>query len=174
MPSKWTFLQPLLFEYVLSHIPENTNVLIPFAGKYRITEYEGKGCKYVYNDLNPDIEADYHMEAYKLREIFKKESFGCIVADPPYTHYQGTKSYSGFKCQRITDWRNTANYLLKPGAIYIELGYNSTGLRMEIAKKIALGVCCIGGSHNDILILVQQKFGKLKLESEDCGDMLLV
>lgn len=169
MPNKWTFKQNKLLNFILKYLPENRNVLIPFAGQYRFTKYESKGCTFTYNDINVDMEAGYHVEAWRLRKILHEESFGCIIADPPYTHYQGTKSYSGFKVQRITDWRKTANYLLKPNGIYIELGYNSTGLRQEIAEKIALGICCLGGSHNDILIVVQKKYNDKKQ-----GDNLLL
>lgn len=57
----------------------------------------------------------------------------------------------------------TAEYLLKPNGIYIELGYNSTGIDMKKAKKIALGICCCGSTHNDILILVQKKIKTKKI-----------
>jgi len=155
MPNKWTFKQKKLRSFILKFIKENDIVLIPFAGIYRFENM--KNCKFIYNDLNPEIKANFNVEAYKLKYFFKKEKFDVIITDPPYTHYQSLTEYNGHKIQCITRWRKTANYLLKKGGIYIELGYNSTGLRKEIADKIALGICCLGGSHNDILILVQRK-----------------
>ena len=159
MPNKWTFKQPKLLSFISKFIPYNAQVLIPFAGYFRFGQIDNS--KFTYNDLNKDIDVDYNMEAYRLKERFPNAFFDCIIADPPYSHYQGKKSYSGYNIQRITDWRRTANYLLKPNGIYIELGYNSSGLGKDKAEKIALGVCCLGGSHNDILILVQKKYNNL-------------
>ena len=92
-----------------------------------------------------------------ILEYYLPETFDVIIADPPYSYYQAVIRYENKRLQKITRWRQTADYLLKKGGIYIELGYNSSGLRKNIAKKIALGICCNGGSHNDILVLVQKK-----------------
>jgi len=159
MPNKWTFQMKKLRTFILKYIPEG-KILVPFAGLYRFIEKNNR--EYIYNDLNPDIKADFNLHGYELSKEFKDKSFDCIIADPPYSHYQGKVSYSGYKVQRITDWRKTAFRLLKNNGIYIELGFNSTGLRKFLAEKIALGICCLGGSHNDILIIVQRK----KLEKD--------
>lgn len=154
MPNKWTFRQPKLISFIKKYIPQNSKVLIPFAGIYKFNDDINE---YIYNDINDSIDADLHMDAYLLKDWFKKEYFDCIISDPPYTHYQAITNYKNRRLQRITLWRDTAYYLLKPEGIYIELGYNSTGLRKEKAEKIALGICNNGGSHNDILIIVQRK-----------------
>lgn len=166
MPNKWTFKQPKLLDFIMRHIQPCDLVLLPFAGMYR---FDDPNYTFIYNDINEDIEADFHMDSYLLKDVFKEAIFDCIIADPPYTHYQALTSYNNKKLQKISLWRKTANLLLKDGGTYIELGYNSTGLRREIAEKIALGICCNGGSHNDILILVQRKYKDKKI-----GDAILV
>ena len=170
MPNKWTFKQKKLREFILKYIPKNSNVLIPFAGQYRFDK--SNNCKFIYNDLNHEIKADYNIAAWKLKNIFNHECFDVIIADPPYTHFQWFRKYNKAKKEGneknfktdITLWRETVNYLLTNNGIYIELGFNSSGLKKIYAEKIALGICCLGGSHNDILILVQQKIKKREIE----------
>lgn len=169
MPNKWTFKQKKLRKFILKYIPENSNVLIPFAGMYRFDKT--KKCTFIYNDLNPKIKANHNIDAYLLKEKFPKHYFDVIIADPPFTHFQWFRKYNKAKKEGnekefktdINKWRETANYLLKNNGIYTELGFNSSGLRKNYAKKIALGICCLGGSHNDVLILVQQKIEKKEL-----------
>jgi len=155
MPNTSTFEMPKLREFVERYLPNFGIILVPFAGTYRFDA--GLGRVYVYNDLNPDIKADHHVEAADLVDLYGEEYFDAIIADPPYTHTQAHREYNGIRVQKMTPWRIAADKLLKPGGIYIELGYNSTGLRKKIAEKIALGICCCGGGHNDILTLVQRK-----------------
>ncbi|KKM87618.1 hypothetical protein LCGC14_1267020 [marine sediment metagenome] len=164
MPNKWTFMQKKLRQFILKYIPKNSKVLIPFAGEYRFNKI--KNCTHIYNDLNPEINADYNMDAYLLKELFPKCYFDVIIADPPYTHEQVLRKHYGYKIKSISLWRKTAYYLLKPDGIYIELGYNSSGLRKKYAEKIALGICCLGAQHNDILILVQQKTERKELNDD--------
>jgi len=61
----------------------------------------------------------------------------------------------------IKKWRITANFLLKAGGIYIELGYNTNGIWKKNAEKIALGICNSGGMTKDVLIIVQRKYNSL-------------
>lgn len=164
MPSKWTFEQPKLRNFILSYIPMNSKVLIGFAGQYRFPKRLDDTI-FIYNDNNPDINVDYHLDAWDLDQVFETEYFDCIIADPPYSIFQFYAKYTKakkegkekeFKADYIK-WKETAYKLLKPNGIYIQLGYNSTGISIELADKIALGICCNGSSHNDILILVQRK-----------------
>ena len=139
MGNKWTFKQPKLLKFILKYIPHNSKVLIPFAGKYRFGTIDN--TKYIYNDINPEIKANHNIEAYKLAWLYPKHFFDCIISDPPFTHNQTFINYSFHKNKNINPrktikrWRNVANYLLKTEGIYIELGYNSTGLIKKTAEK---------------------------------------
>ena len=173
MPNKYTFRQPKVLRFVSRFIPKfsipKTNPpkpslnLIAFAGVFRFGTIDNS--TFIYNDSNTTIKADYHLDAHLLKDHFPKYHFDSIIADPPFSMFQFYKNYSEAKKKGELDdfkiginrWRETAEYLLKPNGIYIELGYNSTGLPMQIAEKIALGICCCGSTHNDILILVQKK-----------------
>jgi len=159
MLNRWTFRMKKLRKFITDFIyklPKGSKILLPFAGKYRFDEFIFDNYTFVYNDINLNIKSTHNIDAYKLVWLYEKESFDCIIADPPYSMYAAHRYYRhGYT--EITIWRKSANFLLKPGGIYIELGWNSSGLRKNIAKKISLGVCCTGGNHRDILILVQQK-----------------
>jgi DNA modification methylase len=170
MPSKWTFKQKKLRKFILKYIPNDSIVLIPFAGKYRFPN-RLDNTRFIYNDNNPEIEADYHLEAWDLDQVFENEYFDCIIADPPYSIFQFYAKYTkakkegkeaDFKADYIK-WKEVAYKMLKHSGIYIQLGYNSTGINLDLADKIALGICCNGSTHNDILILVQKKKPKPKI-----------
>ncbi|KKN53336.1 hypothetical protein LCGC14_0603060 [marine sediment metagenome] len=160
MPNKWTFRMKKLRKFITNFIyelPKGSEILIPFAGMYRFDKFIFSDYNFIYNDINLNIESTHNINAYKLVWLYERESFNCIIADPPYSVYAAHKYYKLHNYTEITVWRKAADYLLKPGGIYIELGWNSSGLRKSIANKISLGVCCTGGNHRDILILVQRK-----------------
>lgn len=166
MPNKWTFKQPKLRKFILKFIPINSLVLIPFAGEYRFPN-RLDNTKFIYNDINLKIKADYHLEAWDLRDVFQKETFDCIIADPPFSLNQFYAQYNKAKKEGtekdfrtdMNKWRDTSNYLLKTNGVYIQLGYNTHGIKN--AEKIGLGICQTGSDHNDILILIQKKYNNL-------------
>lgn len=172
MPHKYTFKQPKLRKFVLKYIPPNSLVLNAFAGKYRFPKNRFDNTKFVYNDINDDIDADYHLEAWNLDSIFPEENFDCIIADPPFSLFQFYAKYTKAKKEGTEEnfradynkWRDTAYFLLKPLGVYIELGYNTVGLGKDRSQKIAIGICCQGSSRNDILITVQKKIKNKSLE----------
>ena len=69
MPNKWTFKQPKLLRFISKYIPKNAKVLVPFAGKFRFGTIDNS--EFIYNDINPKINADYHVNAIELKSIFE-------------------------------------------------------------------------------------------------------
>lgn len=139
--------------FISKYIPKNSKILVPFAGKFRFGQIDGS--EFIYNDINPEIQADHHIDAYKLVWLYPKGYFDCIIADPPYTIRKAIEIYKNRKHMKICRFRDSARYLLRPGGIYIELGYNSSGLWG--LEKIALGICNVGVNRHDIIIIVQKK-----------------
>jgi hypothetical protein len=153
MPRKYTFEQPKLRAWILSYC--QGRVLNVFGGT---TILEKDGCEFVTNDMNPDIPAAFHFDATELAQHLPEHSFDTILLDPPYTMFQAVHSYHGVMCQDITAVRNTTDRLLKPNGVVISLGYNTTGMSAKRGyEKLAILICNNGGSHNDILTLVEQK-----------------
>lgn len=151
MPDKWTFRMKKIRRFIMKFV-RGELILVPFAGKYR---FHSPDRVFIYNDINLEIPADHHVDASLLYERIEPESIDTIIADPPYSHYQAITNYGNDRLQKISIFRRNVKGLLKVGGTYIELGYNSTGIKSF--EKVALGICNLGGSHNDILVLVQRK-----------------
>lgn len=153
MPRKWTFEMPKLRGWVEARIEGHTLNL--FGGLTRL-----KG-DIVYNDLNPDLPADYRLDAYDLTKwVEHKGRYTTVVFDPPYTAYQAVKTY-GRKAQLVSHARDVVEFVLAPGGRVISLGFNSTGMSESRGfKKEALCLVNCGGSHNDYIILSERHHGQ--------------
>ena len=154
MPSVDTFEMPKLRSWVLKQC--SGKVLNLFGGKTKLDNYYSD--EIIHNDINKDIEADFHYDATEIGNFFPQETFDSVIFDPPYTMYQAVHSYEGNMIQDITACRNSLTQLIKPGGIIISLGYNSTGMGKHRGfKKIKLLLVNNGGSHNDIIVLVERR-----------------
>jgi len=154
MPSVDTFEMPKLRTWVIKHCYGKTLNL--FGGKTQLDKYYYG--EIIHNDLNPEINADYHYDAVEIGKYFPEAFFDSVIFDPPYTMYQATHSYNGHMIQDITACRNSLHPLIKPGGIIISLGYNSTGMGHHRGYlKTNLLLVNNGGSHNDIIVLVEKK-----------------
>ena len=154
MPSIDTFEMPKLRSWVLKQC--SGKILNLFGGKTKIDKYYPD--KIISNDINPEIEADFHYDATEIGKYFPQESFDSVIFDPPYTMYQAVHSYNGNMVQDVTACRNSLAPLIKPGGIIVSLGYNSTGMgKSRGFKKIKLLLVNSGGSHNDIILLVERR-----------------
>jgi hypothetical protein len=123
----------------------------------------GEGCpeehlEILYNDLNPDLQADFRKDAYDLTQWRELEgAFDTVVFDPPYTAYQAVKTY-GRKAQLVSHARDVVEFVLRPGGRVVSLGFNSTGMsesRGFYKEAVALVNC--GGSHNDYLLVSERR-----------------
>jgi hypothetical protein len=151
-----TFEMPKLRRFVLSQF--TGKVLNVFGGNTDLKPYYHGSI--ISNDINSNAPTDFHYDAMQIDKYFEAQSFDGAIIDPPYSMYQATESYGCSKrvVQRITLVRNAVDILLKPGAIVVTLGYNSTGMtknRGYVKKKLLL--VNLGGSHNDIMVLVEKK-----------------
>jgi len=155
MPNKWTFQMPKLRKWVLQWLPVGGKVLNIFAGKTKLNEYNGA---IIYNDINPDLDVDYHYDAMEISKYFEPKSFDAILFDPPYTYHQTTRQYGGKTHIIVTKAKMEADKLLKAGGIVVSLGFNSTGFSKKRGyKKLGILLVNCGGEHNDIIVTVEQK-----------------
>lgn len=122
---KWTFGTRMVRQVVLDAV--SGRVLNACAGQTKLSEYK-RGCEFVRNDLNPEMDADYHRDVRDLGEVFDVESFDAVVNDPPFDSGRAEKLYEGFHASEYMNIRNTLAPLVKPGGTYVELGWNSWGL----------------------------------------------
>lgn len=112
----------------------------------------------VYNDINPELPADYRRDAYDLAVWSDSQSrFDTVVFDPPYSAFQAVQTYGSKRAQRVTHARDVVEYVLKPGGRVLSFGFNTTGMGKTrgYEKEHILIVNC-GGSHNDYLCLSER------------------
>jgi len=86
MPSHDTFTVKPIKELIAAHITDGIWV-DPFS---RNSPFR-KQC--VTNDLNPEIEADYHFEALEFLRTFHDASVDGVLFDPPYSPRQISECY---------------------------------------------------------------------------------
>jgi len=153
MPSRYTFERPKVRKWVLKHC--HGRVLNAFGGETRLDKYYPG--EIIHNDLDPNIDADYHFDAMELDKHFPENSFDTVILDPPFTMEQVTRSHYGAMVKDISRVRDAVKTIIKPNGTIISLGYNSTGMgKIRGCKKTHLLIVNGGSSHNDVIVLVER------------------
>lgn len=159
MPSKNTFSIKPVRDLLDRWVSPKWVIVDPFANDSKIAN--------ITNDLNPEYDTTYHMDALDFLRMLKSESCDCVLYDPPYSPRQVSESYKGFGMEVTKEttqasWRakhlDQIQRILKPGGIVICFGWNSNG----VGKKRGFEMKEIlmvphGGSKNDTIITVEKK-----------------
>jgi SAM-dependent methyltransferase len=121
------------------------------------------------NDLNPEYNTDYHMDALDFFKMFEDNSVDGVLYDPHYSLRQVVECYKSVGkevTQETTQssWRrkhiDEIRRILKPNGRVISFGWNSSGVgkvRGFTIEEILL--IAHGGSHNDTIVTVERKLG---------------
>lgn len=160
MPSPWTFsIRPvkiLLDRYV----GEGWNWIDPFAGKYSPAKLR--------NDHNPEMPAEYHLEALEFVEkVNHRGGFEGVLFDPPYSFRQISEHYKHLG-MKATQWHTSMSFYekvksaladkIKPGGYAISFGWNTNGFgKSRGFKIIEIMTVAHGGSKNDTIVTVEVK-----------------
>ena len=103
MPNKNTFsIKPianLLERWVIS---QGGVIVDPFANGSKIAT--------ITNDLNPEFDTTYHMDALDFLKLLETSSCDCVLYDPPYSLRQVSESYKGFGIE-VTQETTQASWL---------------------------------------------------------------
>lgn len=121
---RWTFQTKKVRDVLLPYL--DGRVLNAFAGKTHLADYK-RGISEVRNDLNPEIDADYHLDAADLGERFDDESFDVVVLDPPFDQSQADEHYGSMHARDMGDVRKAVAPLVKRGGRIVEFGWNLWG-----------------------------------------------
>jgi hypothetical protein len=165
MPNKWTFLIPpiadLLKEEVGAGLFQNKIWLDPFAGQHSPAQ--------IRNDLNPNANAQTHLDARTFLRQQKDNSVDGVLFDPPYSPRQIKEVYEGIGTPLTgdetnmsfwSDCKNEISRIITPGGKVICFGWNSMGLGkgrgFEMTKILLVAH---GGSKNDTICTVETKLG---------------
>lgn len=166
MPNGKTFTIKPIKEFVEEEVFRGGVIIDPFANE----------CKYgtIRNDLNPEFDTDYHMDALEFLKLIDDESADLVLYDPPYSITQASalyKSYGKDKLEvNVTNmkyWKlckNNIARILKPNGRVICCGWNTNGLGKGRGFKLTkiLDVAH-GGTRNDTLVTLEYK-----VEEESC------
>ena len=159
MPNKWTFKIKPIRELLRKYVEPDKIWLDPFAGKYSPAS--------ITNDLNPEMNTDYHIDARKFLDIFDDQYADGIIHDPPYSPYQVKRVYDGIGLKttlnetRTVFWsqtRDAISRVIKEDGIVISCGWNSNGIgKTRGFEIIEILLVPHGGIHNDTIVTVEKK-----------------
>ena len=158
MPNKWTFTIKPIAELIKDEVGDGI-WLDPFAGMNSPATKR--------NDINPEMDAQDHMDAIEWLKIQPDNSADGILLDPPYSNRQISEHYKSVG-MKVTGWhtssgwgatlKNEATRVLKTGGKCICFGWNSMGIGktrgFEMTRVLLVPH---GGSKNDTIITVEIK-----------------
>ena len=159
MPSKNTFDIKPIKELIQRETASGGLWIDPFANKSKIAT--------ITNDINPEFDTDYHLDALDFLKQFDDSSVDGILYDPPFSLRQVAECYHHFGIEvtnettRDTFWSNQKaqiSRIVKIGGRAISFGWNSGGVGKKYGfeiKKILL--VAHGGWHNDTICTVEIK-----------------
>ena len=157
MPNSETFSVKAIGGFVQKYLHGIS--IDPFSRNKKIATYT--------NDLNPNTEAEYHMDAEDFLLMLEKRGViaNCILLDPPYSPRQISECYAaaGLKAgmkdtqnaRLYSRVRNAARRLCAPGTFVLSFGWNSCGMGLSFHTEEILLVAH-GGAHNDTICLAQR------------------
>ena len=130
----------------------------PFANTSRIAS--------ITNDLNPEYDTDYHMDAIDFLEMFATESVDCVLYDPPYSLRQVSECYKGVgwevtmettQASWNTKHKTEIKRILKPNGIAMCFGWNSNGIGGSDMDMVEILLVAHGAQHTDTIVTVERK-----------------
>lgn len=158
MPDKNTFkikpIKELLEEEVTSGL-----WIDPFANQNKWAT--------ITNDLNPEYDTDYHLDALDFLKMFDDRSIDGVLYDPPFSSRQVSECYKGFGLEVTMETTQTRFWtalkveierIIKVGGKVLSFGWNSGGIGMKYGfdmKRILL--VPHGGIRNDTICTVEVK-----------------
>ena len=157
MPSSRTFtikpIRELIDRYAHGFIVD------PFSNGSRIAS--------VTNDLTPECDADYHMDALDFLRQFPDASVDFVLYDPPYSTRQLSECYHNVGTA-VSPEMTTAAYwarqkeeigrIVKPGGGVLTCCWNSGGAGKKYGFEIMeILLVAHGGWHNDTICTVEKK-----------------
>jgi DNA modification methylase len=166
MPSSRTFEIKPIRELILDEMLQGLWI-DPFANRNKLAN--------VTNDLNPEFDTDYHLDALDFLKMFEDDSVDGVLYDPPYSPRQVSECYNDvgynvtWDTTKAAFWANhkrEISRILKKGGKVITFGWNSGGIGMKNGFEITrILLVPHGGWHNDTICTVEIKRSKTPLPS---------
>jgi hypothetical protein len=162
MPNSRTFKIKPIRELILKYA--KGTVIDPFANESSIKKH--LNCeRYINNDLDPDYDCDYHLDALEFLQLFADKSVDTILYDPPfsprqvvecYKKLEKTVSIADMNCKFYSRLRSEIMRILKPNGVIISCGWHSNGIGKKYGFNLTeVLIVAHGGRHNDTLVSVE-------------------
>lgn len=158
MPNKNTFDIKPIHELIVEELTDGLWI-DPFANTNKLAS--------VTNDLNPDYDTDYHMDALDFMKMFDSDSIDGVLYDPPYSPRQVSECYNNvgynvtWDTTKASFWGNhkrEISRIVKIGGKVITFGWNSGGIGYKYGFEIErILLVPHGGWHNDTICTVEVK-----------------
>ena len=123
------------------------------------------------NDLDPDIDAQFHLDALDFLKMFDDWKVDVVLFDPPYSTRQVSECYRkldkavNMETTQSSFWTNLkreVGRIVSPNGICITCGWNSGGIGKSLGFSIEeILLVAHGGWHNDTIITVERKANAL-------------
>lgn len=149
-----------IFELFKKYHRRKDVVVDPFA----------RNCKLgtITNDLNPDCNTTYHLDALQFLKMLKSEMYDFVIYDPPFSYRQASEAYKSFGKEWMTYSVTNARYwskiknevarILKPNGICMCCGWNTNGLGKSRGFRMdEILICSHGAGKNDTLVTIEHK-----------------
>jgi len=156
MPNKWTFTIPPIAQLIKEEMADTRPWIDPFAGLH--------SPAHVRNDLNPDMPAEYHMDALEFLRLFDRNSISGILIDPPYSQSKIEQHYDleGVVAQGNTVYfsklKREVYRLLVPNGKAICCWWHSNGIRQNNTFELErVLLVAHGGNRHDTIVTVERK-----------------
>ena len=162
MPNADTFDVPSIGAFVRKYLKQSRVSVDPFARNKRWATYT--------NDLNPETNADYHMEAgeFLAMLVSRKVVADLLIVDPPYSPRQIKECYDGIgRHMEQSDTllgmirgklRAEIDALLGPDGAVLWFGWNTVGMGIKYGFEIAeILLVCHGSDHNDTICMAERR-----------------
>ena len=158
MPNKATFSIKPIGRFIEEEIEGCEVIIDPFARNAKIAT--------VTNDLNPECDSDYHLDALDFLNNFEDASVDGVLFDPPYSLRQLKECYDGVGCSLsqhqtqhfFSDLKDEISRVCRVGATVISFGWSSLGMgESRGVDKIRILMVPHGGIHHDTLCVSEVK-----------------
>ena len=163
MPNSNTFDIKCISRLIHKYHKQGIESIDPFANKNRIAK--------ITNDLDPEMNAEFCMDALDFLKQFKTGSIDFVFYDPPYSPRQVSECYKrlgksvNMETTQSSFWGNLKKEIArvtKSNGIVISFGWNSNGIGIKNGfKLLEILLVSHGGQHNDTICTVEQKHSTL-------------
>jgi len=151
-PNRWTFSSDKIRGEVESAL--EGRVLNACAGKTKLQHQD----EIIRNDLNPDRDADYHVDVCDISDKIGADSVDTVVYDPPFSTEQAGSSYDGVNVAHEGQAMREIDTVLRPGGRVIKFGFSTTTMPGELDYTRELVVIFNTlGRMNDWLMTVDKR-----------------